>query len=118
MSSATVCHFGALFCRVSPNVFTYTATISACSKGSAAEAATGLRLFHEMKRDGITPTQASFNAAIAACNQDWRQAIDLIDEMGKFALSPNCVSFSAAINVCAKAKKGDLALEIFRRRVV
>jgi pentatricopeptide repeat domain-containing protein 1 len=63
---------------ITPNVFSYSAAISACEKGSQWENA--LELLREMDKCGITPNVVSYNATISAFEKggQWEKALKLL----------------------------------------
>ena len=50
-----------------PNVYTYSALISACEKGKQPERA--LELFEAMQRQDKVPSVITYNALISACEK-------------------------------------------------
>ena len=66
---------------VSPDVYTYTATISACERGGEVSAA--LETFHRMQARGISPNTAAYNAAVraAATRELWPLSLSLLADM-------------------------------------
>lgn len=64
---------------VTPNVVTYSATISAC----AEQWATALELVHHMRSARVTPNSFSYSAAISACERatEWSATMALFADM-------------------------------------
>ena len=97
---------------VMPNVFHYSAAITACEKGGQWRRA--LALLDEMRASRVTPNDYSFNAAISACEKggQWRRALDLLDEMRASRVTPDAFSFNATISACEKGGQWQQALAL------
>ena len=98
--------------RVLPNVFHYSAAISACEKGGQWQRA--LALLGEMRAARVVPDVITFNAAISACEKggQWQRALALLDEMRAARVAPNVITFSAAISACEKGGQWQWALAL------
>ena len=97
---------------VMPNVFHYSAAITACEK--CGQWRRGLALLDEMRASRVTPNDYSFNAAISACEKggQWRRALDLLDEMRASRVTPDAFSFNATISACEKGGQWQRALAL------
>ena len=97
---------------VTPNVFHYSAAISACEKGGQWQRA--LALLDEMRAKGVAPNVITFSAAISACEKggQWQRALALLDEMRAKGVAPNVITFSAAISACEKGGQWQRALAL------
>ena len=73
------------------NVFTYSATISACEKGGQWERA--LSLFRQMREEGVQPNGISYCATLAACDKggQWEIALALLKEMREEGVQPDVI---------------------------
>jgi len=69
--------------EVPPNVFSYTAAMSACSKGKKKQWLVALTLLSQMKKEEIMPNAFSYTACISACETglQWERALKLLDEL-------------------------------------
>lgn len=96
-----------------PNVITYSALVSACTKGSKWQMA--LNLMSEMKDAGLKPDVVSCNAAISACEKGgkWQEALSFLGEMKELGLKPNTITFNSAITACASNGQVQQALALF-----
>ena len=99
--------------RVVPNVYTYSAAISACEKGGQWKRA--LELFAEMERAGVARDVVIYNAAISACEKggQWERALELFAEMERAGVARNVITYSAAISACEKGGQWEQALDLF-----
>lgn len=63
-----------------PNVITYTAAIRAC--GDCQEWRKALKLFHEMKLQGLKPNEITYHSIVLALSEAGQedQAIELIEQ--------------------------------------
>jgi pentatricopeptide repeat protein len=87
---------------ISPDIFVYSAAISACGKGSQAQPA--LDLLGEMKAAGLKPNVIAYNAAISACGNggQTQSALDLFGEMKSAGLKPDIITYNAVISACER----------------
>ena len=97
-----------------PNIFSYSAAISACEKGGQWQQA--LTLFQDMLEGGIRHDIISYNATISACEKggQWQRALTLFQELPEATMSPNVISYNAAINACEKGGQWQQALLLFQ----
>ena len=88
--------------NVRPDVYSFTAAISACERGG--EAAAALETFRRMQASGISPNEIAYNAAIRACAtpQLWPVALSLLDDMSDDGVERSVVSFNAALVACER----------------
>lgn len=96
--------------RVSPDVITHNAAISACQKAQQWEQALVLlRFMATRKYDANT---VSFNAAISACSstQQLGHTVSLLLRMRAVVIETNGITYSAAINACDVARDWVMAL--------
>eukprot|EP00435_Cladocopium_sp_Y103_P052369 s988_g16.t1 len=95
-----------LQCRLSPDVFSYSALSSAwAKKGDAVKAS---EVLSAMAQHRLVPNQHVYGAAIHACNRsrDAVRATKLLQRMSEESVKPNVVCFSSAICACAKVGAG------------
>jgi pentatricopeptide repeat protein len=100
--------------RITPNVISYNAAISACEKSGQWEKA--LELLREMDNRIIKPKVISYCAAISACEKgcQWEKALELLREMDKRGIKPDVISYNAAISACQKGGQWEKALGLLR----
>eukprot|EP00435_Cladocopium_sp_Y103_P029931 s2662_g7.t1 len=99
--------------RVQPDVFTYSALIGACSRGSDFDAA--MQHFREMQARKIQADVTSFSALLSACEKrPVSEAMEIFQSMKSQQVSPNHVTYSSLISCCEKASEVDLAWSYFR----
>ena len=84
--------------KVTPNVVTYSALISACEKKGQWPAA--LCLFEEMPSAKVTPNAVTYTALISACEKkgQWQAALCLFEEMPEAKLGVSNVAYNALLN--------------------
>jgi len=99
-------------CGLAPNVFSFSAVISACGKSGQWERA--VSLLEEMRQCGVPPNVISFSAAISACEKggQWERALLLLEEMRQCGIEPDVIIFSAAISACEKGGQWERALSL------
>ena len=87
---------------VRPDVYTYTATISACERGG--EPSTSLEVFTRMQARGVAPNTASYNAAIraAATRELWPVALSLLSDMRADAVPLDLVTYNSVLAACER----------------
>eukprot|EP00434_Breviolum_minutum_P037012 symbB.v1.2.032804.t1/scaffold3834.1/size49527/1 len=79
---------------VTPNLITFSSTISACEKLGRATEAEGV--LSTMRSAAVTPDIISYNASISACakGEQWQKALSLLEMMPEARLQPNVISSS------------------------
>ncbi|CAK0851248.1 unnamed protein product [Prorocentrum cordatum] len=90
---------------VEPNIFSYSAGISACEKGEQWQPA--LALLSEMREAKVSPDVIyTYSAGISACEKGkkWQLALGLLSEMCEATVEPNIFSYSAGISACEKGR--------------
>eukprot|EP00438_Fugacium_kawagutii_P010387 Skav220387 [mRNA] locus=scaffold639:162903:163631:- [translate_table: standard] len=99
--------------KISADVISYNAAISACEKGGQWQQA--LTLFEAMPKAMISPNVVSFSAAISACQKggQWQQALTLFEAIPKTSIPPTVICYNAAISACQKGGQWQLALTLF-----
>ena len=105
--------------RVRPDVYTYTAAISACERGGQPTAA--LETFARMQSAGVEPTTAAYNAAIraAATRELWPVSLSLLEDMRADGVPLDLVSYNTALTACergAELSEAVLLLEELEER--
>lgn len=87
---------------VAPDVYSYSAAISACERGGEPEAA--LETFRRMRESGVAPNTIAYNTAIRACATAalWPIALTLLDDMRDDDVPRSLVSFNAALAACER----------------
>jgi pentatricopeptide repeat protein len=90
--------------HVTIGVEVYNAAIHACSRGERQDWNTALKLFFQMKNNGIKPNQPTFASLLHSCARagQLRVALSLLQEM-KLTMIPNEKVWGAALNACAQA---------------
>ena len=70
---------------VAPDVYCFSAAVSACARAAKCEEA--LALFDDMEAAGVAPNVVTYNAAISACEtgQWWEHALGLFRRCGPSA---------------------------------
>merc|ERR1711983_155743 len=63
-----------------------------------------LRLFSEVKKEGLTPDVITYIVTMSACGKagEWQEALRLFSEM-KEGITPDVITYSVAISACEKA---------------
>eukprot|EP00434_Breviolum_minutum_P006968 symbB.v1.2.006149.t3/scaffold360.1/size220131/3 len=99
-------------CFVLPNVVTYSATISACSRGSQWQRA--LAVLSSIEMGKLLPDQISFNAAITACEKagQWQFALALLERMTEMTLESDVVGWSSVVSAMENTQNWQLALVV------
>ncbi|CAJ1375955.1 unnamed protein product [Effrenium voratum] len=94
------------------NVFSWSATISACAKGSEWSKALGL--FALMPEKRVAPNTVTYGAAISACAKGsrWEQAVAWLSETRRLR-ALDVLSYSATIGACEKGSQWQRALGLF-----
>ena len=100
---------------ISPDAYSYSATISALDRGG--QGARALQLFAKMQAQGVSPTVVTYNTAIRACastqaedSAGWPVALSLLDDMRDDGLAPNLYTFNGVIAACATGGAWEEAL--------
>ena len=106
--------------RMEPNVFTYSAAITACMRAEQTNRA--LELLSDMRTAGIPPNEITYTALLraysmpmsSACDADYYRAISLWDEMLADGLTPT-LRCACAQPVCplASANYARLVSRVF-----
>ncbi len=80
--------------RVPANVITYSASISACSKGQQWQCALGL--LGRMQSASVPAAVITYNAAISACEKgrQWQRALELLEVMRAAGIPPDVIRYS------------------------
>ena len=90
--------------ELAPNLYCYSAAISACGKSGQWRRA--LALLRELRDErAIELNAVVWNAAISACEKagELKSALKLLGEMEASGVEPDFVSYSTAISACGKA---------------
>ncbi|CAE7805165.1 EMB2654 [Symbiodinium sp. CCMP2592] len=97
----------------SPDVFTTSAAVSACTEG--LEWKRSLQLFADFQESSAEANVVLYNAAISAVARvrHWRGALALMRDLRRTDLAPNEVTFSAAISACSDPGLWHWALCLF-----
>lgn len=95
--------------KVTPNVVSYTAAVSACEKGGQWQIA--LYLLDEMPLVKVTPEVNAYCAAMTACERggQWQAALSLFQQMQTNQISANNVAYNALLNsaeICNSKRGG------------
>ena len=101
------------FARLLPNVYTYSAAVSAYEKGCQWQHA--LNLFEQMELE-VQPNVFSYSSMISAFEKgdgQWHQALSFFKLMLREKVRPNVISYNASISACEKAGRWLEALSIF-----
>ena len=98
--------------QVSPNVYSYTAVMSALEKNGAWEKA--IALLDTMRSENVAPNVKTYSSAISACGKGlaWQKALQLLQDMKNNAVAPNLVVFNAALSACEKGGAPGQALSL------
>ena len=90
-----------------PDVYSYSAAISACEK--VGDWPRALALLDAMQARGLEPNVVSFNAAILACAHAarWERALALLYDMQKRELQPDVTTFNAVLAAFQRAGQLD-----------
>ncbi|DBA79649.1 TPA: hypothetical protein ACH3X1_008327 [Trebouxia sp. C0004] len=93
-----------------PNLLTYNAAISVCSK--VGQLGRAIRLLHEMRAAGIAPDVRTYTSLISACgfSREPRMAIQLWSEMHKQGIKPSEWTYTAKAKVESSVGAFDDAL--------
>ncbi|CAL1170360.1 unnamed protein product [Cladocopium goreaui] len=96
--------------RISLDLVSYNATMSACEKGQAWQYALGL-LF-QMPSLRLLPDVVSFNAAIVACEQGskWELAPSLLTVMADSQVPPDLLTYNSMITAYVSGVQWEMAL--------
>jgi len=95
-----------------PDVFTFSATISACETAGMWQLA--LNLLHRMFQYQLEPNGICFSAAISACRVpgEWQHACDLLQQIFIHSLSSDDICCTAAIGTCGQSSRWQHALQL------
>lgn len=94
---------------------TFTSVVAAGSRsGKVSQAET---LLDQMRREGVPPNTATYNAAIMGCSGggEWRRALGLLEKMraeSRDEARPESLSYTLAIKACARDGRWETALEL------
>ncbi|CAK0865769.1 unnamed protein product [Prorocentrum cordatum] len=90
--------------KLEPDVISYSAGISACTKGEQWQRA--LALLSEMCKAKLEPDVISYSAGIRACakGEQWQRALALLSEMREAKLEPDVISYSAGISAVREGR--------------
>eukprot|EP00434_Breviolum_minutum_P003247 symbB.v1.2.002858.t1/scaffold130.1/size334612/9 len=111
----------ALMQEFSADVMCYNSLISACGKGMGSSLAGGgqwilaMAVLHEMMLIRLPPSNATFSAAISACEKAfrWQEALALLQQaLG--LLRPELSCLNAMLSACEKGQRWDLALHLLK----
>jgi len=96
-------------------VIPYSATISACGKGSVWMLATAL--LHDMQAATVSPNVITYNSLINACEKSchWEFALTWLSAVLHGDFRPTTVTFNTAISACSKGKRWERALQVLGR---
>lgn len=88
---------------VSPNIYVYSALISACAKG--CDLGRAMAVFNDMQATGIAPDVVIYNILLSACEKggDAHQAMAVFNDMQATGIKPDVITYSTLISACAKA---------------
>jgi pentatricopeptide repeat protein len=100
--------------RVEPNIFVFSAAISACGKAGKVDKA--LELFEEMKDLGIRPNAFTYTALMSAYGNAGQpaEALEWFKEMKDRGIRPDAFTYSALISAYGNAGQPVEALEWFK----
>eukprot|EP00913_Durusdinium_trenchii_P018594 g17472.t1 len=98
---------------VSPDVISFTSSITACER--AAQWQRALVILTDMPKKQILPNVISFNAAITACERGNQSpiALKLFEKMPEMKITPDVISYNATISSCGKGLQWQQALMLF-----
>ena len=94
---------------VSPNLVTYSATISACER-------VGLwALAVHLLSQAPSPDALMYDTVLSACDKggQWEPTLWLLSEMPSSRILPQTMSYNVGIRACARAGEWQKALQIF-----
>lgn len=104
---------------ITPNVFTFGALMSACSRARRADRA--IQVLREMQtKYGVQPNNVVYSSAISACARtdpaDYKLALQLLEEAStKQQLAMNVVGYNAALDACARAGAWEPAIQLLQQ---
>lgn len=93
--------------RTWPNLISYNAALSTCSKGEQWQMA--LSLLSKMARETIEADTISFNSALSSCCEalQWRRVFQLLQELPSKHMMPDCIGCLACLcKLCSLAGSG------------
>ena len=63
------------------------------------------RLGTQIKEEGLTPDEWSYNGAMDACAKahQWEEALGLYEDMQRAHIAPSTVTYTTLINACGRA---------------
>eukprot|EP00210_Caulerpa_lentillifera_P003334 g3181.t1 len=103
---------------VEPNVVTYTTLTKGYSRvGNALRV---FELFEDLKSEGVTPSEKTFNTIINTCatNGDVRKALFFLDRMKHmYSLELDEFTYGSMLKVCVEAKDLRTAKETFEEAI-
>ena len=85
---------------VTPNVISYSATISSCEKGAQWQHA--LALWQEMPSKHVLPNLYTHNSTISSLEKgaQWHMAVMIFGHLPAAKIRPDVVTFSATMSAC------------------
>ena len=88
---------------VTPNVISYSATISSCEKGAQWQHA--LALWQEMPSKHVLPNLYTHNSTISSLEKgaQWHMAVMIFGHLPAAKIRPDVVTFSATMSACCSA---------------
>ncbi|CAK0846814.1 unnamed protein product [Prorocentrum cordatum] len=92
--------------NLEPDVFSYSAGISACKNCGQWQRA--LSLFDDMCEARVERDAISYNAGISACEQgeQWQRALSLFCELWQVRLEPNAITTTRGSARAGRASSG------------